>query len=129
MLLLSDSNSEILYLSRTNAPHHRKNSALAHRDVNKEDGCVSYKTSVSGLVDSAAANDFSKDFDSIREILDGEGITDQRLPASAAKALKGTDIQEMREKRSSIFKVFYSPSACINRKFSGLVEIFFKLSF
>jgi hypothetical protein len=76
-------------------------------DVNKDGrGWVSEKKSDSRLVGTKATDDFSKDFNSMREILDGVGIADQRLPASAAKALKGTDIQEMREKRSSIFKVF-----------------------
>jgi hypothetical protein len=70
-------------------------------------GSVSDKKHVSRVVDSSRANDdFSKDLNSFREILDGVGISDQRLSANVSKALKDTDTREMREKRSSIFKVF-----------------------
>ena len=97
------------FFSSANAPYQLKNSAaLTDRDRNKTcRGSVSDKKHVSRVVDTSRANDgFSEDLNSFREILDGVGISDQRLPANVSKALNDTNIREMREKRSSIFKVF-----------------------
>ena len=87
-------------------------SALAYRDLNKGSRNISTCLTKSASISSCAGHhdpqeheEFSKDLNSMQEILNGVGINDQRLPASTSKLLQGGDLREMREKRSSIFKV------------------------